>query len=69
ITDCQLGQAILDRHWWQRLERPLKWRLHSFHGKHSAEFYTIQWPDGSWDGLATVTGLMHDSIAHAVSLN
>lgn len=62
ITQSSLGQSILDREFWQKLEKPLGWRLASFAGQQSADFYTMRTSEGFWTGLSVVTPLMRDSL-------
>lgn len=66
ITHSTLGQQILDREFWQKLEEPLGWRLSSFTGQEFAEFYTMQTSDGMWAGLSVVTSSMRYSILAAL---
>ena len=66
ITQSSLGQQILDREFWQKLEKPLGWRLSSFTGRQSAEFFTGQTSEGLWAGLSVVTPPMRDSILVAL---
>lgn len=66
ITETSLGQQILDREFWQKLEKPLGWRLASFTGQHSADFYTMRTTEGFWTGLSPVTPLMRDSLLIAM---
>lgn len=62
ITETSLGQSILDREFWQKLEKPLGWRLASFAGQQSADFYTMRTSEGFWTGLSAVTPMMRDSL-------
>lgn len=62
ITQTTLGQHILDRAFWQKLENPLGWRLASYTGQLSADFYTLQTTDGVWTGLSPVTPWMRYSL-------
>lgn len=66
ITQTSMGQQILDREFWQRLEKPLGWRLASYTGQQSADFYTLQTRDGIWTGLSPVTPSMRDSLLIAL---
>lgn len=66
ITENSLGQQILDREYWQKLERPLGWRLSSFTTRQCAEFFTGQTSEGIWAGLSVVTPPMRDSILIAL---
>jgi hypothetical protein len=62
ITESSLGQSILDREFWQKLEKPLGWRLASFTGQQSADFYTMRTSEGFWTGHSPVTPMMRDSL-------
>jgi hypothetical protein len=62
ITQSSMGQQILDREFWQKLEKPLGWRLSSFTGRQCAEFFTGQTSQGMWTGLSPVTPSMRDSL-------
>ncbi|MGC2639576.1 MAG: hypothetical protein WA294_20500 [Acidobacteriaceae bacterium] len=62
ITETSLGQSILDREFWQKLEKPLGWRLASFAGQQSSDFYTMRTSEGFWTGLSVVTPMMRDSL-------
>lgn len=66
ITQTSLGQQILDREFWQKLEKPLGWRLASYTGQQSADFYTMQTADRIWTGLSSVTPSMRDSLLIAL---
>lgn len=66
ITQTSMGQQILDREFWQKLEKPLGWRLSSFTERLSAEFFTLQNSQGMWTGLSPVTPSMRDSLLIAL---
>lgn len=66
IADSKWGRAIVDRQWWEELEAPLGWKLASHCGRSTAEFFTIYFGDGVWDGLSIVTAGMRDSIMLAL---
>ena len=68
ITQTSVGQQILDREFWQKLEKPLGWRLWSFSGRQSAEFFTMQNSLGQWDGLSSVTPALRASILTALGM-
>ena len=66
IAESKWGRAIVDRQWWEELEAPLGWKLASYCGRSTAEFFTIYFGDGVWDGLSLVTAGMRDSIMVAL---
>lgn len=66
IAEGKWGRAIVDRQWWEELEAPLGWKLASHCGRSTAEFFTIYFGDGVWDGLSVVTAGMRDSIMLAL---
>ena len=68
ITENSLGQQILDREYWQKLEKPLGWRLWTFTGRQSAEFFTLQNSQGLWDGLSPVTPALRASLLTAFGM-
>lgn len=68
ITQTSMGQQILDREFWQKLEKPLGWRLWSFSGRQSAEFFTAQNGAGMWDGLSPVTPALRASVLTALGM-
>lgn len=66
IAETRWGQAIVDRQWWEKLEEPLEWKLVSYSGRFTADFFTVYFGDGVWDGLSQVTADMRNSIMIAL---
>lgn len=71
ITQCKLGQQILDRQWWEELGSALHWKLHWFEGRQWAEFWVceVEQDSGVWEGLNRVDALMRQSLMYALCLS